>query len=145
MPPALTDFIGQTVGGTLSVGGIGGMTHRHGAQVDNVHELQVATGEGRLLRCSEHRHRDLFEAVLAGQGQLGLIVRATLKLIAAPKRIRIFNLVYFNPASMTAEMQRSMQDQRFEYLEGFSFQQSSGAWNLRAASRQLLQPAGFAR
>lgn len=128
MPPALTDFIGQTVGGTLSVGGVGGMAHRHGAQVDNVNELQVVTGEGRLLRCSEHRHRELFEAVLAGQGQVGIIVRATLRLIAAPARIRVFNLVYFNLAAMTAEMQRLMEDQRFEYLEGFSFQQSNGAW-----------------
>lgn len=128
MPPALTDFIGQTVGGTLSVGGVGGMTHRHGAQVDNVQDLHVVTGEGGLLRCSEHHHRELFDAVLAGQGQVGIIVRATVKLIAAPKRIRVFNLVYFNLAAMTAEMQRLMEDQRFEYLEGFSLQQSNGAW-----------------
>jgi cytokinin dehydrogenase len=128
MPPALTDFIGQTVGGTLSVGGIGGMAHRHGAQIDNVRELHVITGEGRLLHCSEHRHRDVFDAALAGQGQVGIIVRATLKLIAAPRRIRVFNLVYFNLAVMTVEMQRLMDDQRFEYLEGFSFQQANGAW-----------------
>ncbi len=128
MPPALTDFIGQTVGGTLSVGGIGGMTHRHGAQIDNVRELQVVTGEGRLLRCSEHQHRALFDAVLAGQGQVGIIVRATLKLITAPARIRVFNLVYFNLAALTAEMQRLMEDQRFEFLEAFAIPQPNGAW-----------------
>jgi cytokinin dehydrogenase len=128
MPPALTDFIGQTVGGTLSVGGIGGMTHRHGAQIDNVRELQVVTGGGRLLRCSEHHRRDLFDAVLAGQGQVGIVVRATVELVAAPQRIRIFNLVYFNLAALTAEMQRLMDDQRFEFLEAFAIPQSNGAW-----------------
>jgi cytokinin dehydrogenase len=127
MPPALTDFIGQTVGGTLSVGGIGGMTHRHGAQIDNVRELQVVTGGGRLLRCSEHHRRDLFDAVLAGQGQVGIVVRATVELVAAPQRIRIFNLVYFNLAALTAEMQRLMDDQRFEFLEAFAIPQSNGA------------------
>jgi cytokinin dehydrogenase len=128
MPPALTDFIGQTVGGTLSVGGIGGMTHRHGAQVDNVHDLHVVTGEGRLRRCSQHHHRELFDAVLAGQGQVGIIVRATLKLIAAPTRIRVFNLVYFNLAALTAEMQRLMDDERFEFLEAFAIPQPNGVW-----------------
>jgi cytokinin dehydrogenase len=128
MPPALTDFIGQSVGGTLSVGGIGGMTHRQGAQVDNVIELQVVTGEGRVLSCSEDRHRELFDAVLAGQGQVGLIVRATLKLVAAPARIRVFNLVYFSLGGAIAEMQRLALEKRFDFMEAFGFRQGNGSW-----------------
>ena len=46
-PPALTDYQDLSVGGTLSVGGIGGAAFRHGAQVDNVVALDVVTGEGR--------------------------------------------------------------------------------------------------
>jgi cytokinin dehydrogenase len=84
MPPALTDYIGQTVGGTLSVGGIGGMVHRQGAQIDNVHELQVVTGEGEVVVCSETQHHELFEAALAGQGQVAVIVRAKIKLVHRP-------------------------------------------------------------
>ncbi len=128
MPPALTSYIGQTVGGTLSVGGVGGMTHRHGAQVDNVLALQVVTGQGRVIDCSPTRHADLFDAVLAGQGQVGVIVKATLKLVAAPTRIRVFNLVYFSVAAVTAEMQRLMTGQRFEFLEAFGVRQANGAW-----------------
>jgi cytokinin dehydrogenase len=128
MPPALTDYIGQTVGGTLSVGGVGAMTHRHGTQVDNVVELQVITGEGKLVRCSPTRRRDLFEAVLAGQGQVGIIVRATMKLIAAPQRIRVFDLVYTQLAAMTGDIRQLMQDQRFEVLEAFAIPQPRGTW-----------------
>ena len=61
-PPVLTAYLGLTVEGTLSIGGIGTTTVRHGAQVDHVLELQVVTGEGQVLTCSEARYRDLFEA-----------------------------------------------------------------------------------
>jgi cytokinin dehydrogenase len=128
MPPALTDFIGQTVGGTLSVGGIGGMTHRQGAQVDHVLALRVVTGAGRIVDCSPTERRDLFEAVLAGQGQVGLIVRATLKLVPAPTRIRVFNLVYFSLAALAAEAQALVADERFEFMEAFGFRQPDGSW-----------------
>jgi cytokinin dehydrogenase len=128
MPPALTDFIGQTVGGTLSVGGLGGMTHRHGAQVDSVLALEVVTGDGELVRCSELQHRDLFNAVLAGQGQVGLIVRAKLRLIAAPARIRVFNLIYASVAALVADMQRLMDDERFDFLEGAAIRRTNGSY-----------------
>ena len=48
-PPVLVDFLELTVGGTLSVGGIGSQAFRFGPQVDNVLELQVVTGEGELV------------------------------------------------------------------------------------------------
>ena len=47
-PPTLTDFIELSIGGTLSVGGIGGQAFRWGLQVDNVLELEVITGRGEL-------------------------------------------------------------------------------------------------
>ena len=43
-PRVWTDYLHITVGGTLSNGGIGGQTFRHGPQISNVHELDVVTG-----------------------------------------------------------------------------------------------------
>jgi FAD/FMN-containing dehydrogenase len=128
MPPALTDYIGQTVGGTLSVGGVGGMTQRHGAQVDNVLALQVATGAGELVACSASERPDLFDAILAGQGQVGVIVRATLRLAPAPARIRVFDLIYPSLPAMTSDMRLLMEDQRFEFQEAFAIPQPDGSW-----------------
>src|SRR5918992_1039110 len=73
-PPVLTDYTRLTVGGTLSVGGVSGRSYRHGAQVDNVLELQVVTGEGQLLTCSATENQRLFEAALAGLGLCAVIV-----------------------------------------------------------------------
>ena len=84
-PPVMPDTsICLTVGGTLSVGGWGETTHRYGGQVDHVVELEVVTGTGARVVCSREHHRHLFEAMLAGMGQCGIIVRARLAMVKAP-------------------------------------------------------------
>src|SRR5260370_24932005 len=73
-----------TVGGTLSAGGIGNMSPHYGALVDNVTDLDVVTGDGRLVTCSPEHESELFDMVLAGQGPCGGIFRAALPLVPAP-------------------------------------------------------------
>ncbi|MBX3092876.1 MAG: FAD-binding protein, partial [Cryobacterium sp.] len=51
-PPTLPNYIDITIGGNIAGGGIGGASHRHGAVVDNVLELEVVTGHGHLRKCS---------------------------------------------------------------------------------------------
>ena len=93
-PPVMPDAMMLTVGGTLSVGGIGETTYRYGAQVDNVLELDVVTGAGELMTCSPERNDELFRMTLAGLGQCGIIVRARLRLVAAPNFVAIHPLMY---------------------------------------------------
>ena len=51
-PPVLTNNLDVTVGGTLSMGGLGVASWRHGTQADNCLELEVVTGAGEIVRCS---------------------------------------------------------------------------------------------
>jgi FAD/FMN-containing dehydrogenase len=117
VPPVLTNYLGLTVGGTLSVGGVGPTTFRHGAQVDQVDELHVVTGEGRQVRCSPARHRALFEAVLAGQGQCAVITRAVLRLIDAPSTVREYLLPYSAFAPLLADGIRLASENRFQGIK----------------------------
>lgn len=117
-PPVFTDYIELSVGGTVSVGGIGGQTHRHGAQVDTVTELQVVTGAGELVRCSPTRHRDLFDAVRAGLGQCAIVVAATLRLVTAPKTVRHYLLPYDDLHTFLEDQRRLVEERRFAYVEG---------------------------
>jgi cytokinin dehydrogenase len=141
MPPALTDYIGQTVGGTLSVGGIGGMTQGRGLQVDHVTALDVVGGTGERFTCSAEQNSDLFEAVLAGQGQVGVIVGATMKLVPAPRRIRIYDLVYASLGAMLADMRTLMDDKRVEFQEAFAIPQGDGWLYLLQAGNFYSPPA----
>jgi cytokinin dehydrogenase len=117
-PPVATDYLGLSVGGTLSVGGIGGATSRHGLLVDNVLSLEVVTGEGDVVRCSPSVRADLFHAVLGGLGQFGVITRATVRLIPAPTTARVYHLTYPDLPTYLAAQRKAVSDQRFSYLEG---------------------------
>jgi cytokinin dehydrogenase len=118
IPPVLPDHLGLSVGGTLSAGGISGTSFRHGAQVDHVTELEVVTGAGELVRCTPTQAGDLFDAVLAGLGQCGIIVRATLGLVPAHTRVRVVRLWYPDPVSMTRDQRLLVDDERFDYVLG---------------------------
>jgi cytokinin dehydrogenase len=127
-PPVLTDYLELSVGGTLSAGGIGGTTQHHGLQTDNVLELDVVT-DGALRTCSRSRHRELFDAVRAGQGTLGIIVRATLRLTPAPEWGRRHQLYYRDLATFLADQRRVLADGRFDFLQGQAELDEEGRWH----------------
>jgi FAD/FMN-containing dehydrogenase len=114
----LTDFIHLSVGGTLSVGGIGGTMQKVGALVDNVRELQVVTGRGQKVTCSRDHHPNVFAAALAGAGQCALIVRATVDLVPAQTQALVFNLFYDDLDTFVGDQLLVLGDGRFTYQEG---------------------------
>ncbi|WP_380282080.1 FAD-binding protein [Kitasatospora purpeofusca] len=118
MPPSLTDYLHLSVGGTLSVGGIGGGVQRHGFQVDTVESVDVVTGTGELVTASASANRELFEAVLGGGGQYGIIVRATLRLVRARERALVLNLFYDDLAAYLADQEKLMRERRFDLHVG---------------------------
>jgi len=94
-----------TIGGTLSVGGFGTLGHRFGVAASHAVELEVVTGDGRVLRCRRDLHPDLFDAVRAGLGRCGVITRATLALRPATGRVRVVRLRSRSHASWSAALE----------------------------------------
>ena len=84
-----------------------------GVQNDNVIDMEVVTGEGSKVTCSASNNADLLNAVRAGLGQVGVIAKATLKLVAAPESVHRFLLVYPDQAGVgrqaTAPAETSVQ------------------------------------
>lgn len=117
-PPTLPNFIDITVGGNIAGGGIGGAAHRHGAVVDNVLELEVVTGHGQLRKCSATQNAALFNAVLGGLGQFGIVVRARIKLLPARQLARLYILQYPDVGAFLDDARVLALDERFDHLEG---------------------------
>lgn len=128
VPPVLPDHLGASVGGVLSTGGFGGSSHRRGLVADWVRELEVVTGAGERVVCSPERHPDLFGAVLAGLGQCALIVRATLRLVPAPVRVRRYRLYHEDPAGFFTDQRRLARDGRFSHVAGQARPALGGTW-----------------
>ena len=139
-PPVLPAFLGLTVGGTLSIGGIGVATFREGSQADQVIELQVVTGEGAVVTCSEETRADLFEAALAGQGQVAIITRASLRLVAAKPMVREYVLKYPDVHSLLDDEALLRADLRFDGVVGMIVRSPEGWSLLLTATRHFTPP-----
>jgi len=80
-----------SVGGTLSVGGIDINSPRLGCSADQAVALRVVTPTGDIVECSESQNSDLFERILLGYGQFGVITEATLRI----RRFTPISMHYF--------------------------------------------------
>lgn len=127
-PPVNVDQVYLSVGGTLSTGGFGATSWRDGFQTDHVAELEVITGRGESVTCSDHQNNDLFNAALAGMGQCGIIVKAIIRLVPAPTHVRFFVLSYSDVQSVTADMTALVSNARFDHLDGRSRLEKGGSF-----------------
>ena len=118
-PPVLTNNLDVTVGGTLSTGGLGVSSWRHGTQADHCLELEVVTGSGEALRCSASANNDLFNAARGGCGQFGVITEVKLRLRRHRPRFHSFYLLYDGLGDLLGDVERLMAEERFDYLEAW--------------------------
>ncbi len=109
VPRVLTNNLGVSIGGTLSVAGLGVASFRYGAQADNVIEMQVVTGAGDIVTCSARENRELFDVVRCGLGQFAVIVSAKLRLRACKPTVRMFYLLYDDLATLMRDVEGIMQ------------------------------------
>jgi hypothetical protein len=142
-PPTLTDYLGLSIGGTLSVGGIGGQSFRHGAQTDQVEALLVVTPDGDVVECSAERERALFDACRAGLGRYGTIVEAVVRLLPAPKRAVVSKLVYPAVEQLIDAQRLFVEQNRYDYLLGSMLPTPSGwTYELEAVTYDGAERAG---
>jgi cytokinin dehydrogenase len=129
-----------TVGGLLSVAGVGATSHTYGTASACVRELEVVTGGGRRVVCSETRERAVYDASLAGLGRAALILRADIELRPCQPNTRTFYLLFDELPPWLAAQRALIAAGRADYLEGFCTPCIQG---LRRGPRALRTP--FAR
>jgi FAD/FMN-containing dehydrogenase len=129
--PVTTHCSMLSVGGFLSAGGEARGSHQFGAFIDQVAEIEVVTGDGRLLTCSEAHEGELFEMVLGGMGQCGIIVRARLRLVPAPAQVFLRTLAYHSLEPFLRDQERlatEAVDGRFDVVKASMARAPSGRW-----------------
>jgi cytokinin dehydrogenase len=137
-----TTCMALSVGGTLNVGGLGNTSHRYGAIVDNVLELDVVTGDGRRMTCSPDHDSELFNMVLAGMGQCGIIVGARIPLIPAPIHVMVQTVTYTNPERYIADQLLAAKEVRFDGQRGTMTRKNGGDWTFDMEGSTFFSPPG---
>jgi cytokinin dehydrogenase len=109
VPRVLTNNLNVTIGGTVSMAGLGVASFRYGTQADNVDELEVVTGTGEIVVCSREENRELFDAVRCSLGQFGVITRAKVRLRHCKPKVRKYYLLYDDLGALMADAKRVME------------------------------------
>lgn len=91
----------SSVGGTLGVGGIDINSPRLGSSADQCLSCRVVTPTGEIVDCSEQENPELFERVLFGYGQFGIITEATLR----ARQFKPITMHYFYYSSLSRAME----------------------------------------
>ncbi|CAN6815095.1 unnamed protein product [Brassica oleracea] len=119
-PKSWTDYLHLTVGGTLSNAGISGQAFKYGPQINNVYQLEIVTGKGEVMTCSEKQNSELFYSVLGGLGQFGIITRARIALGPAPHMVKWIRVLYSDFSAFSRDQEHLITKKNgFDYVEGF--------------------------
>jgi len=104
----------SSVGGTLGVGGIDVNSPRLGCSADQAVALQVVTPTGEIVECSDAQNAELFQRVILGYGQFGVITEATLK-IRPYTPLRMHYFYYDGLRSAIQDMQMLVSNDASDY------------------------------
>merc|ERR1719498_1017031 len=118
-PRIFTDYIDLSIAGTLAVGGLGAQSYRVGLQVDNVLEIEIVTGKGKVETCSPTHKSELFYAAIGGLGQFGIITKAKIALEPAKPLTRYVRFLYSDIDEFVDDMFVLLEDERFDTVQGF--------------------------
>ena len=91
----------SSVGGTLGVGGIDVNSARLGCSADQALALKVVTPTGDIVECSDTLNAEMFQRVILGYGQFGVITEATLRV----RRYTPLRMHYFYYASLATAIE----------------------------------------
>lgn len=140
VPPVLPDYLGLTVGGTISIGGLGGTSFREGVIAGQLVSAEVLTAEGALVHCSAEENPALLACIKGGAGQFGVILSARLRLVPAPAEVERVQIIHESPAAMLAAQERLLGAPDLWHLGGWVLPTPQG-W---MPSIELAWPADLA-
>ena len=98
------------------------------------------TGDGRLVTCSPDRESELFNMVLGGLGQCGIIVRARVPLVPAPSHVTLHDLIYTDLDKYLTDQLQLAKDGRFDSQRGGMSRKKNGEWSFAIEVGKFFSP-----
>ncbi len=102
-PPDPSNLAVSTIGGSIAQNSAGARTFKYGSTKDYVIDMLVVTAKGEVLRTGSNTIKNatgynLGSLFIGSEGTLGIVVEATLKLIAKPQCSKVI-MAYFDTLS----------------------------------------------
>jgi len=140
--PVLTDYLPLSVGGTLSIGGLGGSSFKKGSQADNVLSFRILTFEGRILTCSKKENAELFYAALCSLGQMGIMLDVTVSLVESKQHAHCRSLYYRNLEQFLKDQRTLFTKGKIDHLKGYIQKKNGELYHVIETSVFDNEPSG---
>ncbi|SFB60794.1 FAD/FMN-containing dehydrogenase [Amycolatopsis marina] len=127
MPLVVPQLKTITLGGAVTGLGIESSSFRHGMPHESVLELEILTGEGKVVVATpDNEHRDLFTGFPNSYGTLGYALRLRIALTPVKPYIRIRHIRHDDPDAYFAELDEVCRDGRYrgepvDFVDGTVF------------------------
>ena len=118
LPVVVPELEGITVGGAVAGCSVESMSWRYGGFHDACLEYEVVTGTGEVLTCSPDRDPLAFGMLHGSYGTLGILTRATFRLVPAKPFVRMEYRRYETSADFRAAVGERIAAGDFELLDG---------------------------
>jgi len=122
MPAVVPQLKTITLGGAVAGVGIEATSFREGLVHEAVEELEVLTGEGRVLACrADNEHADLFFAFPNSYGTLGYALRVKSRTIPVQPFVHVEHRSFTDASSYFAAVERACADRAADFIDGTMF------------------------
>jgi len=122
MPAVVPQLKTITLGGAVAGVGIEASSHRYGLVHESVLELEVLTGDGRILVCTPHNeHADLFYALPNSYGTLGYALRVVARTAPVKRYVRLEHRAFARGADCFAALDGILRAGEADFVDGTVF------------------------
>jgi len=122
MPLVVPQLKTITLGGAVAGVGIEASSHRYGLVHETVEELEVLTGEGRIVTCRrDNEHADLFFGFPNSYGTLGYALRVVARAVPVRPFVHLEHLPFDDAGSYFKAVERHCVDGDADFVDGTIF------------------------
>ncbi len=122
MPAIVPQLKTITIGGAVAGVGIESTSHRLGLVHDTVRELEVMTGDGRIVTCTpDNEHADLFFGFPNSYGTLGYALKVTAGTLPVRPFVHLQHRAFDNPVDFFSALARHCEEGDATFVDGVVF------------------------
>jgi FAD/FMN-containing dehydrogenase len=122
MPAVVPQLKTITLGGAVAGVGIEATSHRHGLVHEAVEEIEVLTGDGRILACTrDNEYADLFFGFPNSYGTLGYALRVAARTAPVKPFVHVRHLPFTDANAFFAAVGGHCADDEADFIDGTIF------------------------
>jgi FAD/FMN-containing dehydrogenase len=122
MPAVVPQLKTITLGGAVAGIGIEASSHRHGLVHETIAEIEVLTGNGRVVTCTpDNEHADLFFGFPNSYGTLGYALRVKARTVPVKPYVHVEHLRFDDPIQYFQAVARHCGRDDADFIDGTIF------------------------